>query len=195
MADKAKNYLVRFLIPDTQHEFTGNDRNATFAPSDSGNKFVTAYATNSVALNAPILLPLQGEFKIKRVRLVGVGAECLKPGTGSPYLAGKIAIGCGIEDLENPPAVLHLDVINLTVTRWGEWEETNKILQPFKNMSDLDLSKYIAAQLFVYLNTTEFYCDDYDIGDAFVGQNVKPLLEMEVDAGAGLYDTVNKVLF
>ena len=195
MANKAKNYFVRFLVPDTEHEFAGNDRNATFAPSDSGNKFVTAYATNSVALNAPVLLPIEGEFKIKRVRLVGVGAECLKPGTGSPYLAGKIAIGCGIEDPENPPAVLLLDVINITVTRWGEWEETNKILRPFKNMSALDLSSYIAAQLFVSLNTTEFYCDDYDIGDAFVGQTVKPLLEMEVDAGAGLYDTMDKVLF
>lgn len=195
MANKAKNYFVRFLVPDTEHEFTGNDRNATFAPSESGNKFVTTYATNSMALNAPILLPIQGEFKIKRVRLVGVGAECLKPGTGSPYLAGKITIGCGIEDIENPPAVLPLDEINLTVTRWGEWEETNKILQPFKNMSALDLSGYIAAQLFVYMNTTEFYCDDYDIGDAFVGQTVKPLLEMEVDSGVGLFDTVNKVLF
>ena len=69
MANKAKNYFVRFLVPDTQYEFAGNDRNATFAPSESGSKIVTAYATNSDALNAPILLPLQGEFKIKRVRL------------------------------------------------------------------------------------------------------------------------------
>ena len=195
MANKAKNYFVRFLVPDTQYEFAGNDRNATFAPSESGSKMVTAYARNSDALNAPILLPLQGEFKIKRVRLVGVGAEFLKPGTGSPYLAGKIAIGCGIEDPENPPAALPLDVINLTVTRWGEWEETNKVLQPFKNMSALNLDSYIAAGLFVNLNVSEFYCDDYDIGDAFVGETVKPLLEMEVDAGGGLYDTLNKVLF
>lgn len=195
MANKAKNYFVRALVPDTEYEFAGNDRNATFAPSNSGNKFVTAYATNSDALNAPILLPLQGEFKIKRVRLVGVGAECLKPGTGSPYLAGKIAIGCGIEDLDNPPAVLPLDVINLTVTRWGEWEETNKVLQPFKNMSDLNLSSYIAAQLFLNLDVSEFYCDDYDISASFVGEKVKPLLEMEVDAGGGLYDTLNHVLF
>lgn len=195
MANKAKNYFVRALVPDTEHEFAGNDRNATFAPSNSGNKFVTTYATNSDALNAPILLPLQGEFKIKRVRLVGVGAECLKPGTGSPYLAGKIAIGCGIEDIDNPPAVLPLDVINLTVTRWGEWEETNKVLQPFKNMSDLNLSSYIAAQLFLNLDVSEFYCDDYDIASAYVGEKVKPLLEMEVDAGGGLYDSLNHVLF
>lgn len=195
MANKAKNYFVRALIPDTEYEFAGNDRNATFAPSDSGNKFITAYATNSNALNAPILLPLQGEFKINRVRLVGVGAECLKPGTGSPYLAGKIAIGCGVEEIGNPGAVLPLDGINITVTRWGEWEDTNKILQPFKNMSAVDLSTYINAYLFVDLNMSEFYCDDYDIGNAFVGQKVKPLLEMEVDAGGGLYDTLNKVLF
>lgn len=195
MANKAKNYFVRFLVPYTQYEFAGNDRNATFAPSESGSKMVNVYATNSDALNAPILLPLQGELKIKRVRLVGVGAECLKPGTGSPYLAAKIAVGCGIEDPENPPAALHLDVINLTVTRWGEWEETNKVLRPFRNMSALNLDSYIAAGLFVDLDVSEFYCDDYDIGDAFVGQNVKPLLEMEVDAGGGLYDTLNKVLF
>lgn len=194
MANIAGNYFVRFLVPDTEYEFTGNDRNATFTPSAAGSKIVTAYATNSDALNAPILLPIQSEFRIKRVRLVGVGAECLKPGTGSPYLAGKISIGCGIEDPDNPPSALVLDAINITVTRWGEWEDTNKVLRPFKNMSALELSNYIAAQLFVNLNPTEFYCDDYDIETAFVGEKVKPLLEMEVSA-AGLYDTLNHVLF
>ena len=194
MANIAGRYFVRFLVPDTEYEFTDNDRNATFTPSSAGTQIVTAYATNSDGLNAPVLLPIESEFRIKRVRLVGVGAESLKPGTGSPYLAAKIAIGCGEDDLDNPPAALALDGINLTVTRWGEWEDTNKVLRPFRNLSGLDLSNYIGAKLFVNLGQAEFYCDDYNLDAAFVGQKVKPLLEMEVDAG-GLYDTVNKVLF
>ena len=111
MANIAGKYFTRCLIPDSEYEFTDDAgaRNANFSPSTSGNEFVDLYATNSVALNAPVLLPTQNEYKINRVRLVPVGADKLQPGNASPFLAGKISFGVGVEDPDNPGAVLHLD--------------------------------------------------------------------------------------
>lgn len=196
MASIAGKYFTRFLVPDTEYEFTDDAgaRNANFSPSTSGNEFVNLYATNSVALNAPVLLPTQNEFKINRVRLVPVGADKLQPGNASPFLAGKISFGVGVEDPDNPGAVLHLDEIHLTITRWGEWEECNKVLRPFRNISDVNINNYINVFFYVYKNDCSFWCDDYNIQGAYKGEKTRPILEMEVNT-AGLADTINHVLF
>lgn len=197
MADIAGKYFTRCLIPDAEYEFTDDAgaRNANFSPSTSGNEFVTLNATNSVALNAPVLLPTNNEFRVDRVRLQPVGADKLQPGNASPFLAGKISFGVGVEDPDNPGAVLHLDEIHLTITRWGEWEECNKVLRPFRNMSSVNnLENYGSVFFYVNKNDCSFWCDDYNIQSAYKGEKTRPILEMEVNT-AGLYDTVNKVLF
>lgn len=197
MAAIAGKYFTRFAIPDTEYEFTDDAgaRNAHFVPSSSGNVFVTQYATNSVALNAPVTLPINNEFRINRVRLQPVGADKLQPGNASPFLAGKIIIGIGVEDLENPGTVRSLDEIKLTITRWGEWEDCRKVLRPWRNLDGVEgLDQYISVHFYVAKNYCEFWCDDYNIQGAYKGEKTRPILEMEVDT-AGLYDTVNKVLF
>lgn len=196
MAAIAGKYYTRFAIPNTEYEFTDDAgaRNANFLPSTTGNEFVTLYATNSVALNAPVILPTNNEFRIKRVRLQPVGADKLQPGNASPFLAGKITFGVGVEDPDNPGTVQHLDEINLTITRWGDWEECNKVLRPFKNMSAINIENYLNVFFYVRKNNCSFWCDDYNIQGAYKGEKTRPILEMEVDT-AGLYDTLNKVLF
>lgn len=196
MANIAGKYFTRCLIPNTEYEFTDDAgaRNANFSPSTSGAEFVNLYATNSDALNAPVLLPTQNEFKINRVRLVPVGADKLQPGNASPFLAGKISFGVGVEDPDNPGAVLHLDEIHLTVTRWGEWEECNKVLRPFRNMSAIEIEHYILVSFYVNKSDCSFWCDDYNIQGAYKGEKTKPILEMEVNT-AGMTDTLNHVMF
>jgi hypothetical protein len=196
MAAIAGKYFTRCLIPETEYEFTddANARNASFQPATTGDEFVTLNATNSVALNAPVILPINNEFRIGRVRLQPVGADKLQPGNASPFLAGKISFGVGIEDIENPGTVLPLDEIHLTITRWGEWEECNKVLKPFKNISAVNIEGYISVLFYVNKTDCFFWCDDYNIQSAYKGEKTSPILEMEVKTG-GLYDTVNKVLF
>jgi hypothetical protein len=196
MANIAGKYFTRCLIPDTEYEFTddANARNASFQPSTTGSELVTLNATNSVALNAPVILPTNNEFRINRVRLQPVGADKLQPGNASPFLAAKISFGVGIEDPENPGAVLPLDEIHLTITRWGEWEECNKVLMPFRNMAAVNIENYTSVFFYVYKNDCTFWCDDYNIQGSYKGEKTRPVLEMEVNT-AGLYDTVNKVLF
>lgn len=197
MANIAGKYFIRCLIPDTEYEFTddADARNASFQPATTGNEIVTMNATNSVALNASVILPTNNEFRIDRVRLQPVGADKLQPGNASPFLAGKITFGVGLLDPENPGAVLHLDEIHLTITRWCEWEECKKVLRPYRNMSAVDnLKDYGSVLFYVAKSYCEFWCDDYNIQGAYKGEKTRPILEMEVDT-AGLYDTVNKVLF
>ena len=196
MAAIAGKYFTRFAIPDTEYELTddADARNAHFVPSSSGNVFVTQYATNSVALYAPVNIPIQTEFNIERIRLIAAGAENLGAGNASPFLAGKIEIGVGVEDPDNPGTVLHLDYINLSITKWGEWQECKKTLKPYRNMSSIVLENFGSCKMFVGLSYCEFWCDDYNIQSAYKGEKTSPILEMEVSAG-GLYDTSAKVLF
>lgn len=196
MANIAGKYFVRCLIPDTEYEFTddADARNASFQPATTGNELVTLNATNSVALNASVILPINNEFRIERVRLQPVGADKLQPGNASPFLAGEIVIGIGVEDFENPGTVRPLDEIKLTITRWGEFEECRKVLRPWRNLDGVDLSQYTSVKFYVAKSYCEFWCDDYNIQGAYKGEKTRPILEMEVDT-AGLYDTVNKVIF
>lgn len=196
MSDIAGKYFTRFAIPYTEYEFTDDAaaRNAHFVPSSSGNVFVTQYATNSVALYASVNIPIEVEFNIERVRLIAAGAENLGAGNASPFLAGKIEIGVGVEDPDNPGTVLHLDYCNISITKWGEWQECKKKLLPARNMSSVNLENFTQCKIFAGLSYCEFWCDDYNIQSAYKGEKTSPILEMEVKTG-GLYDTVNKVLF
>jgi hypothetical protein len=196
MANIAGKYFTRLIIPDTEYTFTNDAaaRNANFSPSTTGDEIVNLYATNSDALNAPVLLPVQNRFNINRVRLVSSGAPGLQPGNASPFLAGKITLGVGIEDPDNPGAVLVLDNIHITITRWDAWEDCKKALTPFRNMADINLSGYISVKFFVLKNDCSFWCDDYNLQSEYTGEKTKPILEMEVDT-AGLLDTLNHVLF
>lgn len=196
MANIAGKYFTRLIVPDTEYTFT-NDvsaRNANFSPSTTGNELVNLYATNSDALNAPVLLPVQNKFNINRVRLVSSGAPGLQPGNASPFLAGKITFGVGVEDPDNPGAVLVLDNIHITITRWNSWEDCKKALTPFRNMADIDLSAYIQVGFFVLKTDCSFWCDDYNLQSEYTGEKTKPILEMEVET-AGMTDTLNHVLF
>lgn len=195
-SDIAGKYFTRCLIPDTEYEFTDDAtaRNASFQPSTTGNEFVNLNATNSVGFNEPVILPVNNEFRIERVRLQAVGADKLQPGNASPFLAGEISLGIGVEDLENPGTVLPLDEVKITVTRWCEWEECRKVLRPWRNLADVDISKYIAISFYVAKSYCKFWCDDYNIQGAYKGEKTRPILEMKVDT-AGMYGTLNKTIF
>ena len=61
-------------------------------------------------------------------------------------------------------------------------------------MADVDLSQYIAISFYVAKSYCQFWCDDYNIQNAYKGEKTRPILEMKVDS-AGMYDTVNKLIF
>ena len=196
MANIAGKYFTRLIIPDTGYTFVNDAaaRNANFSPSITGYEIVNLYATNSDAPNAPVLLPVQNKLNINRVRLLSSGAPGLQPGNASPFLAGKISFGVGVADPDNPGAVLVLDGINITITRWNVWEDCKKSLLPTRNMSDIDLSAYILVGFFVDKTNCSFWCDDYNLQSEYTGEKTSPILEMEIDT-AGMTDTLNHVIF
>ena len=61
-------------------------------------------------------------------------------------------------------------------------------------MSAVNIENYLNVFFYVNKNDCSFWCDDYNIQGAYKGEKTLPILEMEVNT-AGLYDTLNKVLF
>lgn len=191
MAEIAGKYFLHTLIENTSYELTGNDRNADFH-STAGDVQLGIYALNSRASNTLVKLIPQYDFIITRARIVAAGGHGLQAGTAAPFIAAKIGIYAGVDHGDG--TFDNFDDCYFTLTNWGEWQDINKTIKPHKyTLSPLpQLCDLILRNSGGFYNT--FYCDDYNLQEDYVGQTIKPVLEMEVKT-AGMYDVDDRVEF
>lgn len=191
MAEIAGKYFLHTLIENTSYELTGNDRNADFK-SAAGDVQLGLYALNSRASNTRVSLISQYDFIITRARIVAAGGHGLQAGTAAPFIAAKIGIYAGVDHGDG--TFDNFDDCYFTLTNWGEWQDINKTIRPHKyTLGTLpQLCDLILKSSDGFFNT--FYCDDFNLQEDYVGQTIKPVLEMEVKT-AGMFDVNDRVEF
>lgn len=184
MADIRSKYVVYSFLPIT-YTLTGNDRQARFTFDDTQDQI------RLKAQNAPsepvygVGLISNNDITIKRARIVPRGGAGLLASPGT--LAGQLFLNAYTIDTDNNR--ITLDSVHLDFLQWGEWENVNAVLKPYKNTGSAEPLPG-ACDLFISGATSKFTADDFNIQADFVGQGVQALLEMEIEtAGLSDYDT------
>ena len=184
MAEIRGKYSVYSFLPIT-YTLTGNDRQARFAFDDTQDKIILK------AQNAPsepvygVQLVTENDVTIKRARIVPRGGAGLLASPGT--LAGQLFLNACTYDTEENR--ITLDYVHLDFLQWGEWENVNAVLTPYRNIGGAE-NLPRDCSLFISDAAGKFTADDFNIQDDFVGQGVQALLEMEIEtAGLSDYDT------
>lgn len=188
MADILGKYVVYSFLPIT-YTLTGNDRQARFNFDDTQDeiKLKVQNAPSNPVYGFQLLV--QNDTTIKRARIVPrAGAGLLaSPGT----LAGQLFLNAYTKDADNNR--ITLDSVHLDFLQWGEWENANVVLKPYKNTGSAEPLPD-KCSLFISGAYGKFTADDFNIQNDFVGQGVQALLELEIET-AGLSDSDTHQIF
>jgi hypothetical protein len=188
MAEIRGKYVVYSFLPIT-YSLTGNNRQARFTFDDTQDE-ITLKAQN--APSEPVYgvqLISQNDITIKRARIVPRGGAGLLASPGT--LAGQLFLNAYTYDTDSNR--ITLDSIHLDFLEWGEWENVNAVLKPYKNTGVAEPFPG-SCDLFISGAASKFTADDFNIQADYVGQGVQALLEMEIET-AGLSDSDTHDIF
>ena len=110
------------------------------------------------------MTPVPSNITFVRARLVASGAQGLEPAVGQ--LAGILS-------LRFKGATKSSDAFKLSFTKWNEWEQ--QMVSAVTGECDGSIGLELLA------SGTELTIDDYNVQEAYVGQDVEPILEIEVE--------------
>lgn len=195
MSDVCSKYSISAALPGS-YTITNNDRQANFTLTQTSpgiNEALSVICFNSPSLDGHVIMPIEGDVIIKRARLVPSGAFGLHSSPGK--LAGKFYLKA--VNIDNDTGEYNMfDQVALKFNDWCEWIDSNAVLRPYKRSNATESNRdYVNAFFGIQTDYSEFYIDDYNLQSAYESQNVLPILEMEVEASAGLWDTDAKILF
>lgn len=188
MAEIRGKYVVYSFLPIT-YALTGENRQGRFAFDDTQDE-ITLKAQNSPGEPVyGVQLVCQNDVTIKRARIVPRGGAGLLASPGT--LAGQLFLKAYTYDTDSNRIIL--DSVHLDFLQWGEWENVNAVLKPYKNTGS---AEYLPGECGVFISgaAEKFTADDFNIQDDFVGQGVQALLEMEIET-VGLSDSDTKQIF
>lgn len=188
MAEIRGKYVVYSFLPIT-YALTGENRQGRFAFDDTQDE-ITLKAQN--APSEPVYgvqLVVQNDTTIKRARIVPRGGAGLLASPGT--LAGQLFLNAYTYDTDSNR--ITLDSLHLDFLQWGEWENVNAVLKPYKNTGS---AEYLPGDCGVFISgaAKKFTADDFNIQEDFVGQGVQALLELEIET-SGLLDSDTKAIF
>ena len=144
------------------YTFTSNARAATFGITASGN--LDFKAVSNKAGGSSVKFMRKAPVRIVRARLIPSGAPGLQAGMGKLAATLQLAF---------TDASGSIPAFSLSLARWGEWED--------KNIS-LPMGQGGPCELSIAETDTEFSCDDFNLQEEFIGQDVEPVLELEVES-------------
>lgn len=188
MADIRGKYVVYSFLPIT-YTLTGENRQGRFSFYDTQDEI------RLKAQNAPsdpvygVLLVYNNDITIKRARIVPRGGAGLLASPGT--LAGQLFLNAYTKDAEENRVTL--DSVHLDFLQWGEWENVNAVLKPYKNTGGVE-NLPTTCGLFISGAAEKFTADDFNVQDDFIGQGVQALLELEIET-AGLSDSDTHQIF
>ena len=149
------------------YTFTGEARDASVTLAD--NAELTLYPMGKNGTSATFkpsgMTPVPSNITFVRARLVASGAKGLEPAVGQ--LAGILS-------LRFKGATKNSDAFKLSFTKWNEWEQ--QMVSAVTGECD---GGSIGLELLA--SGTELTLDDYNLQEAYVGQDVEPILEIEVE--------------
>ena len=122
-------------------------------------------ATFGIDADSAVLRLKRSNMRIVRARLIPSGAGGLAPAVEK--IAAKIQCKLVSGNYKSP-------AFALLFTKWDEWEALNIGIGIEDHMDS-------PCDLMIIASGTEFTCDDYNVADAYVGQAVTPILELELE--------------
>lgn len=184
--DIAEKYNVSAKI-NAKYTLTGNNRDATFSISSPDAPLDLSCVSSSTS--AYVAAMYDCRVKIKRVRLVSAGAPGLQ--RTETHRAGSFVLALQAAD-ENG-IYTTLDSVIVKIDNWNEWTETNFELRPFKTQftfTPAQITQHKPIKFCALFTNSGFYCDDFNVHSAYVGQTLTPWLEMEIET-AGMVELQN----
>lgn len=179
MADIANIYNVSAPL-NAQYTLTGADREATFAISSPDAPLNLSCSSSSTSAYVAALYDTV--INVKRVRLVSAGAPGLQR-TEQHAAAGFVLAA---RALDESLVYQTLDTCVVKINNWNEWTDVNYKLRPFKKkvvFTDSQITQHKPVDLFALYQNSGFYCDDFNLQAAYVGETFTPVLEMEIETG------------
>lgn len=166
-------YRLTAALP-LSYTFTGEARDASATLADNAELTLVLMGKNvSTATFKPSgITPVPSNITFVRARLIASGAQGLEPAVGE--IAGKLALRFKGATKNSAP-------FTLAFTKWNEWEQ--QTVSAVTGECDGD-----SIGLELLASGTELTLDDYNVQEAYVGQDVEPILEIEVEC-----DSINVV--
>lgn len=174
-------YTLFGVIPNCTYTLTDSDRQAQFTVTGARTR-MNMKAVNSLSVTSNVLAQGQCDLKIVRAMLDPSGAFGLQPSPGKK--AASLYLDIVTEENGN---LVTLDQVALNFTKWGEWINVNKTLRPYLNKGSASVVPDM-CNFSVNPDDSEFNVDDYNIDSAYNGENVTPIINLEVET-AGLWDS------
>lgn len=142
------------------YTFTGEARDASVTLADNTELTLVPMSKNGSTASF-----VTSNVTFVRARLVASGAQGLEPAVGE--IAGKLV-------LRFKGATKNSSPFTLSFTKWNEWEQ---------QMVDTGTGECDGGSIGLELlaSGTELTLDDYNVQEAYVGQDVAPILEIEVE--------------
>lgn len=156
------------------YTFTGNARAATFGVDAAGA--LTLKCVSNFAGGTEVKFLRKSPVRICRARILSSGAPGLQAGVAK--LASSLKLYFTDAGSSSPE-------FTLTFARWNEWEE--------KSVS-LNMGSGESCELAVSDTGTEFTCDDFNLQEEFIGQDVVPMLELEFETDSAIDAATNEGL-
>ena len=169
--DIAGKYNVS-IVTNAQFTYNDNNRDAQFVPP-SPNVLAQAYCVT-----------------IRRARIIPSG------GFGTQPPEKKRAAQVYLKLVKND--FTELDTRLLKFPSWGEWYDINATLRPHKTTTTWtagEIANHKPVNFMIDYVQTYFNVDDYNIDNAYKGQTMTPILEMELETGGGMIESSQYNIF
>ena len=160
------NYRLVAVLP-LSYTLTGEARDASVTLSDNTVLTLKPMGKNgsSATFKPSGITPVPSTITFVRARLVASGAQGLEPAVGE--IAGTLA-------LRFKGTAKNSEPFKLGFVKWNEWEQQMVVTETGEcDGGSIDLE--------LLADGTVLTLDDYNVQEAYVGQDVEPMLEIEVE--------------
>lgn len=164
-------YLLSLYL-GTTYTLTGADANADFSPVS--DLVLSSYLTSG-AFGGAVALSGLGSIKITGARLTN--SSCGVEGNGPLAAKLKLRLSKVVGGSESGDPFASFD---MNIAKWGRWEKKNIVLFPNPG---IDAGVNRACQ-FVIDDASVFYVFDFNVQDDLVGEDIAPILELEIETDA-----------
>lgn len=176
------------IVTNAQFTYNDNNRDAQFSPS-APNVLAQSYCAQNQT-NGFALCCYDADVIIKRARIIPSGGFGTQP--PEKKRAAQVFLKLVKSDLTE------LDTRLLKFQSWGEWNDVNATLRPYKTQTtwtDEEINKHKPVFFCIGYVLTYFNVDDYNIGDAYKNQTMTPILEMELETAGGMIESYQYSIF
>ena len=167
----ANKYLLS-LNTGASYELGGATPNANFSPAS--DQVMPCYLTSGAFAG---IVALSGLSKIKITGARLSNANLAIEGNGAVAAALKMRLSKIVEGSESGDPFAEFE---MNIGKWNRWEKKNITITPD---SGADTSLNRPCRL-VLDDESVFNVFDFNVGDDMKGQNVLPILELEIEADA-----------